>query len=310
MEIFLDVSIFAIALAILLKSADYFVIGSVGIAERYRIPKMVIGIVLMGFVTTAPEFAVSVQASYLGYPEIALGNAVGSVICDDALVLAVAALLCVIPIDRKVVRITGIFLFSVASLSFLLALDGTVERVEGFILIFLLVGYLLFILRRSRSGGEEVVEERMKKYIVGFFLGGIGIIVASRLIIWSSVSLASHLGVPEIVIALSMIALGTSLPELSTAIVASYRKEGEIAAGNIIGADILNILWIIGVASIVNPIRVEIRTIHFSFPFMLLVVATMLLLMRHKYTLTRWKGILLLSLYSLYLLLLIKYFIV
>jgi len=328
--------ILLISFVILLKSADYFVDGAVGIAETLKIPKMLVGIVLVGFCTTAPEFAVSVQSAMMGKPEIALGNAVGSVICDDAIALALAATIIPIIIDPKIFKTAAPFLIGVDIIAYLLAFDGTVARWEGLVLVAILIGYLLFVIReqkRARAGtnienssdsthtSQEGVSA--KKSIMTFVLGLVGVIIASRIVIISAVqgdvfslgersisiiSIAEYFHVPEIVIGLTMIAIGTSLPEIMTCITAARKGEGEIAAGDIIGADILNILWIVGVSSAVNPITVSTGTMHFSFVSMFVVVITMLVSMRTGWKVSRKEGVFLMLLYVIYIALMIKFF--
>lgn len=316
------------AFVILSKSADVFVDSSVAIAEILRVPKMVIGIVLVGFATTTPEFAVSVQAAYLGHPEIALGNAVGSVICDDGLAMALAAVIAASPllIDKKILKSAGVFLILVYAVTYGMALNGTFARSEGLILVVLLAGYIYYVFttaRRERNHGsirEETVAEKasaespvsssrsIRRRLIHFMLGLAGVVVSSRLIVWSSLHIAEYFKVPEVVIGLTIIAIGTSLPEIGTCIAAVKKGQGEIAVGDIIGADILNIVWIIGVSSIVNPIHVSRKIINFMFPWMFLIVGTMLFSMRIHYRIGKPKGIILLSLYAIYLFMTIKFF--
>jgi len=302
--------------------------SSVGIADTLRVPKMVIGIVLVGFATTAPEFAVSVQSAYLGHPEIALGNAVGSVICDDGLAMAIAAIIAPasILIDKKILKTAGIFLIAVYVVTYIMAFDGTFARSEGIVLVLLLAGYICFVLlsaKRQRSersirGGTAAEKalatgpagfsRSLKRQLTYFMVALAGVIVSSRLIVWSCLGIAEYFRIPEVVIGLTIIAIGTSLPEIGTCIAAARKGEGEIAAGDIIGADILNILWIIGVSSMVNPMHVSRKIIHFMFPWMLLIVGTMLLSMRIHHRIGKPKGVILLSLYAIYLFMTVKFF--
>lgn len=313
---------------ILSKSADVFVESSVGIAEILRVPKMIIGIVLVGFATTAPEFAVSVQSAYLGHPEIALGNAVGSVICDDGIAMALAAVIAPSPIliDRKILKSAGVFLIFIYVVTYIMALNGTFARPEGMILVFLLAGYIYFVfITAKRERSEESIREgtiaekefatslaspgkSLKRQFIYFSLGLAGVIISSRLVLWSCINIAKYFNIPEIIIGLTVIAIGTSLPEIVTCITAARKGEGEIAVGDIIGADILNMLWIIGVSSLVNPMHVSRKIINFMFPWMLLIVGTMLLSMRIKYRIGKPKGIILLSLYAIYIVMTIKFF--
>ncbi|RKY73211.1 MAG: hypothetical protein DRQ14_04695 [Candidatus Latescibacterota bacterium] len=303
--IVLSFLVFSGAFALLLKSAGWFVEGAVGLAERFRVSKTAVGVVLVGLATTSAELAVSVQAAWLGHPEIALGNGVGSVVADDGLVLAVGVLLAgSVAVDRRVLRSIGPFLLGGFGLSFLFARDFHISRPEGLVLVLLLVGYYAYIVRAGKKGKFGVPLDAAEapmalgKVLLLFSGGAAGVLVSSYLVIESGLDIAKFLGIPEVVIGLTMIALGTSLPELSTAIAAARKGHAEVSVGNILGADVLNILLIIGSAALVNPITVEPETIRFSYPWAFLVVVTMLVLMRHRYRLTRAKAVLLLSLYG------------
>ncbi|HIE04118.1 MAG TPA: calcium/sodium antiporter [Candidatus Latescibacteria bacterium] len=312
MGIGLPFLVFSGALALLLKSAGWFVEGAVGLAERFKVSKTAVGVVLVGLATTSAELAVSVQAAWLGHPEIALGNGVGSVVADDGLVLAVGVLLArSVAVDRRVLRSVGPFLLGGFGLSFLFAWNSHISRLEGLVLVLLLVGYYAYMVRAGRKGklGAPVdveVPMALSKVLLLFSGGAAGVLVSSYLVIESGLKIAKLLGTPEVVIGLTMIALGTSLPELSTAIAAARKGHAEVSVGNILGADVLNILLIIGSAALVNPITVEPETIRFSYPWAFFVVTTMLVLMRHKYRLNRAKAVLLLLLYGTFISLSLK----
>ena len=319
--------VLAVSFVLMFKSADLFVSGAAGLARVFNLSKLIVGIVLVGLATTAPEFAVSVQSAYLGHPEIALGNAIGSVIVDDGVALALAGLLAAGPIlvNCRLIKFIGLFLLGIDVFAFVLALNGTIGRLEG--LIFLLIlGVYYFVLIRRRDVGETLASEEekllhdikkvklsrrkeIKKSVIYFSGGIIGVFVTSRLVIWSATNIARTFSISETVIGLTIIALGTSLPEISTCIVAARKGEGEIAVGDIIGADILNVLWIIGASALVNPITVELKVIHFSFPAMLIIVATMLISLRIGCRLNKFKSLLLLGLYLVYFFLLVKLFV-
>ncbi len=313
--------------ALLFKSASFFVEGASGIAKILNISKMVIGIVLVGMATTAPEFFVSVIAAFKGKPEFALGNAVGSVICDDGIALALAALLAptVIYVNCRVLKIVGVFLLSIDILAYILARNGTIGRLEGALFVLILCVYYIFILKRKNLQFEEkrpegnTQESRTKnlsssqksrlKRLTLVFIGGLaGVVVTSYIVVWAAERIAEYFSVSETVIGLVVLAIGTSLPEISTCVTAAIKGEGELAVGNIIGADILNVLWIIGVSSIVNPITVELKVMNFAFPYMILIVLTMLVAMRIGCRLGKIKGALLLALYIIYLFLALTLF--
>lgn len=315
--IYLAIAGFLIALVILFKCADFFVEGASSISRILNVPKLIIGIVLIGLSTTAPEFAVSVIAAFKRHPEIALGNAIGSVICDDCIALALAAILAssVIFINCRLLKIVGVFLLSIDVVAYLLARDGTLSRGEGLILLGLLVLYfvLLFRYKQFRLAGQQPQpdakpeeksnsrNQQLKRPLILILAGLAGVILTAEIIVRASVYIARYFSVPEIIIGSTVVAIGTSLPEISTCITAARRGEGELAVGNILGADVLNILWIIGMASVVRPIHVELDIINFKFPYMILVVAVMLFLMRIGCRLGKIKGFILLALYAFYL---------
>ncbi len=301
------------AFAILFKSADYFVESAAGIANHFKLPKMLVGIVIVGFATTAPEIAVSAQSAYIGYPEIAFGNAIGSVIVDDGVALALAGILApaAIAVNKDILKTTGIFLIVIDVIALLFALNFTISRLEGIFFILLLVLYIWFLVYSERRRKLHLVEldeelihkggENMRKLVLMFVAGLIGVILASRIVIHSSIVIAHYLRISETIIGLTIVAIGTSLPEISTCIMASRKGHGEIAVGDILGADILNVLWIIGVSAVITPMHLLPSTVYFSFIFMFLIVGTMLISMRIGYSFGRSKGILLLVLYVVYL---------
>ncbi len=297
---------------ILSKSADFLVDGAVSIAYRLNVPKMLIGVILVGFATTAPEFTVSLMSAIRGFPEIALGNALGSVIVDDTLALALGIVLSptVIRIEKRSLRRFGILLLGVDLLAFALSLNGILTRLEGLLLVVLLVMYLVWIVivekKDHRLNAGEDVDAHLRvgsltMQLLRFFAGVGGVILASEFLIDSAVFIAAYFGASKAVIGLTVVAIGTSIPEIVTCIVAARRGHGDLAFGDIIGADILNVLWIIGTAALANPITVSRYIILFAFPWMIGVVVLMLLLARWGYSLKPWKGYLLIAVYIVYL---------
>ncbi len=325
--IYIYFAVLIVSFAILFKSAGFFVEGASSIARVLNISKMVVGIVFVGMATTAPEFGASIIASILGHPEIALGNAIGSVICDDGVALALAAIVAptAILINCRILKTAGLFLISIDILAYILARNGTIGRMEGVLFLIILCFYFIFVLRKQRYSVRKDDKERdglsekeenppalklalLKKPIFLFAVGIIGVTLTCRAVIWASVNIAEYFSISKAIIGLTIIAIGTSLPEISTCVTAALKGEGEIAVGNIIGADILNILWIIGVSSIANPIKVELNIINFAFPFMILIVITMLVAMRIGCRIGKMKGFILFGLYILYLFLTLKFF--
>ena len=309
LEFWQALALMAAAFVLLAKCADWFVDGAVELARRLQAPPMLIGIVIMSLGTTAPEFAVSINAALSGEAELALGNAVGSVIYDDGVALPLAALLApaAIAIDRSVLRSTAIFLIAVDLVAYGLCFDGTLSRPEGLVLVVGFLGYLYFLYweqkRRGNAGDADSVAEHphANRRIVLFLLGLAGVIASAEWIVDAAPVVAAGLGVPDIVIALTMIALGTSIPEVASCVVAARKGQGSLAAGNILGADVLNICWIAGASAVANPLTVSTEVIHFMFPAMLVIVFSMLGLMRMGYKFQRWKGLVLMVLCVAYL---------
>ncbi len=316
-----------VSFALLFTSAGFFVKAASGIARMLNISKMIVGIVLVGMATTAPEFFVSVIAAVKGKPELALGNAVGSVICDDGIALALAAILAptVIYVNCRVLKVVGAFLLSIDILAYILAKNGTIGRLEGAFFILILAVYYIFMLKRkdlrfapdspqnrkNDSENENPVSHQkleLRRLVLTFFLGLAGVVAMSAIVVWAAEHIAEYFSVSETIIGLIVLAVGTSLPEISTCVTAAIKGEGEMAVGNIIGADILNVLWIIGVSSIANPITVELKVMNFTFPFMILIVLTMLVAMRIGCRLGKVKGLILFALYGLYIFLTLKLF--
>ncbi len=322
-SIWFHLAVIAAAFVILFRGADLFVDAAVGISENLHMPRMLVGIVIVGIGTTAPEITVSIISAMRGKSEFALGNALGSVIVDNGVALALAAILAptLILIDKVIFKRNGYFLMAVACFTYILGFDGLITRFEGILLVLTLIGYWvwMFLAERSdkkkRTPPPEADQAGIGRHVFNFLLGLAGVIMASYAVVGSAEVVALHFGVPEVIIGLTIIAIGTSLPEISTAIVAARKNEGEIAVGNILGANILNLLWIIGVSSLVNPIDIrgdridvglvftrlhDIPSVHFSFLWMFVLTFIMLAMMRTGYSLRKREGIILLALYAIY----------
>ncbi|MFH0909995.1 MAG: sodium:calcium antiporter [Planctomycetota bacterium] len=303
-----------LAFLILAKAADVFVESAAALAYRLEVPKLVIGIVLVSLATTAPELSVSVLAAVKGNPQMALGNAIGSVIVDDGLALALAGIVATAPILilPAVLRSSGLFLLAVEILCFLfVARDGMLSRGEGGALIGAVGLYILFLYRQHRQGRfqqdlksefPEAVETQSVARAMGVFaLSLFAILLASELTIVSALSIAHSLRIPDTVIALTLVAFGTSIPEIATCVSAARKGHGAIAVGNILGADIMNICWVAGASALANDLALGRKEIYFMFPAMFLVVGAMLGMLRHRHRLTRLKGVVLLVLFLAYL---------
>ena len=303
------VGLMALSFVLLAKCADWLVEGAIDIARYLNAPPILIGIVIVGIGTTAPELAVSVTAALEGSPEVALGNAVGSVIYDDGIALPLAALFAAhaIPIDRVVLRSAALFLIVVDLVAWYMASDGTMARSEGGVLVGLFVLYLLYSFWEQKRQPAATYEndegdKRSLWVVAALFVGGLaGVVISSDWIVLATPVVAEAMGLPQVVIGLVVVALGTSIPEVATCIIAARKGQGGLAVGNILGADILNICWIAGASALANPLEVKPEVVNFMFPWMIAIVLTMLGLMRIGHQLSRWKGAVLMVLCIVYL---------
>jgi len=300
---------------LLSKGADWMIDGAVGIALRTGLPKIVIGATILSLGTTAPEAFVSVMAAYMGDPGLALGNGVGSIIADTGLIFGLTALVAAPPVNKWILNRTG--WWQIGSAILLTAMAGTavlispgqpiISRPMGALLLLLLGVYMVMTYNWAKSGSEE--EEEIPSSLIITLLSLFGglflVIIASRLLIPAAGETARRLGVPEDVIAATMVAFGTSLPELTTAIAAIRKGHPEITIGNIVGADVLNVLFVIGAASMAVPLAIPPTFFHFHFPAMLLILILfrIFISMDRGGRFKRWQGGVLVLLYILYIVL-------
>ncbi len=310
-NIWVELGVIVHCVVVLGKAADLLVDGAIGIANLLRVPKMVIGIVLVSVMTTMPEFAVSMISAVTGRPTIAFGNAIGAVIANAlALGLGIVVAPFAIRIDSRILRNSGLFLVGVDILIFVLSVNGTVSRGDGIVLLAVLVVYLsfVFLTERSHRGGSHPVavfageqpRESVTALIARFLLGVMGVLVASDFLVGCAERIAIFCGVPVVVVGLTLVALGTSIPEIATCISAARKGHGDLAFGDIIGADVLNVLWIVGASASVNPLAVGKEVTWFSLPSMIVIVSVMLLLSRWRFRLEKWKGVVLIAMYGAY----------
>jgi len=316
-DVLCNILLFYASLLLLLKSADYLVDGSSSIAKYFGVSSIIIGMTVVAFGTSLPELTVSAIANLAGSTGISLGNIVGSNISNICLVLGLAALLMPIRIDRSVFRFDYPFLIGVSLLLLILStgmfFDSpgsgyAIGLVDGIIMLALFSLFIHVQVKgvhpRDRRGVRSRVERRR---LLGHLLltaGGLaGVIVSAGLLVNSSMAIARSFGIPEIIIGLTIVAVGTSLPELATSVVAALKKKFGIAIGNIIGSNIFNILLVVGTASVIRPIQnIDHSAVLIDMPVMIGLTLLLLILMRTGLALTRRDGILLLSLYAIYIL--------
>ncbi|RPI41105.1 MAG: calcium/sodium antiporter [Bacteroidetes bacterium] len=299
-------------LLLLFFSGKYLVESSVAIARRLRIPAMVIGLTVVALGTSAPELLVSIQAASKGFPEIAIGNIVGSNISNILLVLAITAVIFPISVPPSSVRKDWPIMMFVALLLFVFTLNGNLGRAEGILLLLFLAGYIIMTVIQSRKPGPVYRDDETgrgpKWWTAGviFAASCAGLAFGADLLVNNAAIIAENLGLSQRVISVTMVAVGTSLPELVTCVIAALKKETDIAIGNIIGSNTMNIIAVLGMTSVIKPIGVERAIATFDIPWMigtsLLLFLIMLPAVRSR--INRWEGALMILIYLLYIYLL------
>ena len=300
-------------LVLLVLGAELLVRGSVGVARRLDVSPMLIGLTLVGFGTSSPELVASVTGALKNSPGIAVGNVVGSNICNVFLILGLAAAFSPLAITRKAFLRDGGVLLAASLLLLGLVLYGFLPRLVGIALVAALVGYMFYCYRDERQGAVEArqVHEEEAATVpsldgslllgVGASLAGLGLLVAGALLlVGGAIELARGFGISETIIGLTVVAVGTSLPELATSVIAAVRGQSDVAVGNVIGSNIYNILGILGITAIIHPIPVPVEIAAFDIWVML---ASTLLLAAFAVTgwrIARWEGGVLLTVYALY----------
>jgi cation:H+ antiporter len=314
---FITLILFIVGIVILIVGAEALVRGASGLATMMGISPLVIGLTVVAFGTSAPELAVSVQSAFSGQPDIALGNVVGSNILNVLLILGVSAAITPLVVSKQLVRLDVPIMIGVSILGMLLGLDNKISRWDGVLLFSLVVIYTTFLVRLSRketqmlsnrheidgvsspkekSGGSGFVN-------AGFIVGGLAmLILGSRWLVNGAVVIAHMMGVSELVIGLTVVAIGTSLPEVATSVVASLRGQRDIAVGNVVGSNIFNVLTVLGVASMVSPqgINVSAAVLSFDMPIMIAVAIACLPIFFTGHIIARWEGFLFLGYYVAY----------
>jgi cation:H+ antiporter len=256
-----------VGLALLVWSADRFVEGSALTARHLGMPPLLIGMVVIGFGTSAPEMVVSAIASFQGNPGIALGNAYGSNITNIALILGLTAIISPIAVHSSVLRKELPILAGVTAFAVIMLLDGDLSRMDAwaFLLVFAaLMGWTIWqgLRQRSDALAGEMTQELdasqmpLRRALLWLVVGLVFLIISSRMLVWGSVEIAHALGVSDLIIGLTIVAVGTSLPELASSIIAARKGEHDLALGNIIGSNLFNTLAVVGIAGAIHPMAV------------------------------------------------------
>ena len=303
-------------LVLLVAGAEVLVRGAAKLAAQFGIPPLIIGLTVVAFGTSVPETAVSVQAALGGNGDIAVGNVLGSNIANVLLVLGLSALVAPLVVSRQLIRLDVPIMIGASLLTFALAWDGSLSRLDGSLLIVGILAYTAFLIIGSRKEKTAEDDEFTKEYglqqtpkrYAGLInlglivLGLVLLVVGSNFLVEGAVSLARALGLSELVIGLTVIAVGTSLPELATSIIAVAKGERDIAVGNIVGSNIFNLLLVLGLASLVSTpgLSISPNALAFDFPVMIAVAVACLPIFFTGYRINRWEGLLFFAYYLAY----------
>lgn len=268
----MDYLFLILGFALLLVSGDFLVRASSDIAIRFNIPKIVIGLLVVSFGTSAPELLVSLQAALKGHPEIAIGNVIGSNISNIALVLGLTAIIFPIVVKSKTILFDWSLMFFASALLYFFSLDNRLEIYEGILFISILALYIFVSIKYRRASEDENKSKKSSpifKSLLYLTASIVGMYFGANFLIDSASDIATNWGVSERVVSVTIIAFGTSVPELATSVIAAFKREMDISIGNIIGSNIFNILSILGITTTVHPIQFDEKLVNIDMIWML-----------------------------------------
>jgi len=317
--------LFVIGITGVYFGAEWMVKGSSNLAREFGISPLIIGLTVVAFGTSSPELAVSLTAAIKESEEIAVGNIIGSNIANIGLVLGITAIIFPLKVERLIMKIELPLMIGISVVFFLMAMDNKIGFVDGLILftgIVLFTGYQVYRAISSREktqnvmqnantseGEAEVLNEKRKHFFLNaiFIIVGLaGLLIGAHLLVKSAIFIAGRLGVSEMVIGLTVVAFGTSVPEMATSAVSALRKEADICVGNIIGSNIFNILMVIGAVTLIRPLNVSKQTLFFEVPIMILFSLALIPMIRGNLRLGRLEGVLLTLGYFIFILFLFR----
>jgi cation:H+ antiporter len=299
-------------LILLVFGGDYLVKGASGIALKFDIPPMLVGMTVVALGTSAPELVVSIQAALAGKPDISVGNVVGSNIANVALILGLTTIIFPLAIRREVLRFDWVAMMLASIIFFLMGLDLYYGRLDGIFFIILLVGFIVYSFSKAHKNKEAqqvALPDEVKEAPTGrsflvlslfVILGSAGLVVGAGWFLEGAESVARNFGISDRVIAITLVAFGTSVPELAASVIAAFKKEKDISLGNILGSNLFNLLIIIGVTSTIHPIDVSAEIMNFDIYWMLGTSFILLPMGLFGSKLSRFDGLILLSVYVIY----------
>lgn len=308
----MDVLFIFLGLLLLVIGGEFLVRASVGISFKLNLSRMVIGLTVVSFATSAPELLVSIQAALAGESEIAIGNVIGSNIANIGLVLGITAIIAPLMIDRDFFRLNWpVMLIFSFMLYYFIYTNNEISRIEGGVFLVLLVVYLFYLIKRGRGSKGNVpaeVDEKLQevsyfKIIIWLIIGGLGLYYGSEFLVDGAVNIAEKLGISKGVIAITMIAVGTSIPELAASIISAFKGEKALSLGNLIGSNIFNIASVLGLTALISPIPILSPEIVNTYLIWMIGVALILLplaFMAPKMKFSRYKGFIIFAFYAVF----------
>ncbi len=306
--------LFVAGFVLLIGGAEVLIRGASRLAAAAGITPLVIGLTVVAFGTSAPELAINVRSAFIGQPDLAIGNVVGSNIFNVLFILGLSALVTPLIVQRQLIRLDVPVMILISLTVLLVALDGIISSLDGIILTAALLVYLVWSIREGRKeslsskeshGGHRLARSRAGGIALQLVLvmAGLGLLVlGSQLLVEGAVSVARLLGVSELIIGLTIVAAGTSLPEVATSVLAALRGERDLAVGNVVGSNIFNLLAVLGLSATIAPggIAVSSAAIAFDIPVMVVVALACLPIFVHENRINRWEGALFLGYYVAY----------
>ncbi|MFN3917055.1 MAG: calcium/sodium antiporter [Flavobacteriales bacterium] len=307
----IDVFFLLLGLIVLVFGGDFLVKGAVDIALKFRISPLIIGLTIVAFGTSAPELLVSVNAAIKGSPGIAVGNVIGSNIANIAFVLGATAFIYPVTVDKQIKRVDYPFMLLATAMFWLFSFNGIISTVEALILTLLLVLYTLVLIRivtKGRAGkkDEDVVSVSMWKASGFLLLGFVGLYFGSEWLLSGAVGLARVAGMEEHVIGVTIVAVGTSIPELITSCVAAFKKESGISLGNLVGSNIMNVFCVMGITGLIKPVDVDSSLLQFDVFWFVATAIVIFPLIYLFLNIRRIHGAILLLIYFAYIFLVVK----
>ena len=300
----IDIALVGLGLVLLFFGGDLLVRGAVALAARLNVPPLLIGLTIVGFGTSMPELLVSLNAAFAGLPDIAVGNVVGSNTANILLILGLALLVAPLPTRLPGIGRDLMVMLASAGLLALVAMGGRVAGWHGLLFLALLAAYLVYGAMRGRSEGADLPDTEASPKLwpaLGFVAAGLAALVfGADFLVDGSTSLARGIGVSDAVIGLTIVAVGTSLPELATSVVAAFKRQPEIAIGNVVGSNIFNILGILGLTAAISPVPVAPQMVTFDIPVMVAVTVAIAALLAFTRRVPQWAGLVLLAAYGWY----------